>query len=320
MSNSSSAAFTFAPTQHFGLVTFSVILDDIVLPDGTTRMAWLGGGGPQTCFGAQLFQPANIDHRLAVGIASGVGHDFDPTWFVKSQVDITGLRFHDTLPTLRAWQIIEEDERRTQVWRVPMQAVGAHLNRSLDLLPPAYHPAPAFHLGIHPDQPDVAFMQAVAHLPQRPLISVEVFKGADVMPTRHQLEQWLPLCGVFSANAAEAVSLGAPEDERAAAHWLLDHGAHRAIIRMGRRGSLIADGTHTVHVPALPVKPVMGAVGAGNAYCGAFVAHYLRHGDLAQAGRAGTLAAKLLIEVDRIPIVTDALRAEAARILSSKLF
>lgn len=299
----------------FGLVTFSVILDDIVLPDGITRMAWLGGGGPQTCFGARLFEPTAADPTFPVGIASGVGRDFDTTWFVQSQIDIAGLRFHDTLPTMRAWQLIEADERRTQVWRVPMQAVGAHLDRALELIPPAYHTARSFHLGIHPDHPDVAFMQSVAQLPHRPLVSVEVFKGAEEMPTRHQLEQWLPLCGVFSANAAEAVSLGAPEDARAAAQWLLDLGAHIAIVRMGQHGSLLADGTQLVHVPALPVKPVLGAVGAGNAYCGAFVAHYLQHGDLRQAGRAGTVAAKLLIERERLPVITDALRAEAQHLL-----
>jgi len=301
----------------FSLVTFSVILDDIVLPDGSTRMAWLGGGGPQTCFGAQLFQPADPDQALAVGITSGVGCDFDPVWFVQSHIDIAGLRFHDSLPTMRAWQIIEEDEHRTQVWRVPMNAVGAHLNRSLNLLPPAYHHAQAFHLGIHPDQPDVDFMQSVAQLPHRPLISVEVFKGADVLPTREQLERWLPLCGVFSANTAEAVSLGAPENERAAAQWLLDRGAHMAIVRMGRGGSLIADGVQMVHVPALPVQPVLGSVGAGNAYCGAFVVDYLRRGDLTRAGRAGTVAAKLLIEQARLPVVDEVIRSRANVLIES---
>jgi sugar/nucleoside kinase (ribokinase family) len=305
-----------ATPPHFSLVTFSVILDDIVLPDGATRMAWLGGGGPQTCFGAQLFQPGESDQPATIGIASGVGRGFDPDWFVQSHIDINGLRVHATLPTMRAWQIIEEDEHRTQVWRVPMQAVGVHLNRSLDLLPPAYHHAQAFHLGIHPDHPDIDFMQSVADLPHRPLISVEVFKGADVLPTREQLERWLPLCGVFSANAAEAVSLGAPEDERAAAHWLLDHGARMAIVRLGRRGSLIADGAQMVHVPALPVQPVLGSVGAGNAYCGAFVVELLRHGDLTQAGRAGSVAAKLLIEQERLPVVDAAIRRRAQELMA----
>ena len=30
------------------LVAFTIIIDDIVLPDGTTHMGQLGGSGPQT--------------------------------------------------------------------------------------------------------------------------------------------------------------------------------------------------------------------------------------------------------------------------------
>jgi cytidine kinase len=51
------------------LITFSIILDDIVFPDGTTRMGVLGGGGPQTAFGMRLWSDG-------VGIAAGVGDDF----------------------------------------------------------------------------------------------------------------------------------------------------------------------------------------------------------------------------------------------------
>jgi hypothetical protein len=36
------------------VVCFTLIVDDIVFPDGTTAMACLGGGGPQTCFGLRL--------------------------------------------------------------------------------------------------------------------------------------------------------------------------------------------------------------------------------------------------------------------------
>ena len=219
---------------------------------------------------------------------------------------------------MRAWQIIDEvdgDQRRTQVWRVPFSSVRAHLDRSLDLLPAHYRQAEAFHLGIHPDQPDVGFMRSLVQLEQKPFISVEVFKGADALPTHHQLEQWLPLCDVFSANDAEAQSLGAPSNPTNAAKWLVDLGARIAIVRLGQNGSVLFDGNSAVHVPALSAKPTMGAVGAGNAYCGAFVAHYLQHRDLEQAGRAGAAVAKVLIEAERLPLVDDALRERTLALL-----
>lgn len=281
-------------------VTFSVILDDIVLADGRTYMAMLGGGGPQTCFGARLFMGAD-----EVGIASGVGADFDRSWFDAARIDTRGLRASADLPTMRAWQLIDQvghDERRTQVWRVPQAAVRAGLDRSLSLLPPAYLEAQAFHLGIHPDQPDTEFVQSLRQLPQRPLISVEVFKGADQLPEQAALSSWLSLCDVFSANTAEAISMGAPPDPSEAARWFVALGAQIVILRMGAQGSIICRDQTVVHVPALPLRHLpIGAVGAGNAYCGAFVASYLLHGDLERAGQAGALAAKLVIEVERLP-------------------
>ena len=282
-------------------VTFSIILDDIVLADGRTYMAMLGGGGPQTCYGARLFLRAG-----EVGIASGVGVDFDRSWFETAGIDLRGLRTSAGIPSMRAWQLIDHDERRTQVWRVPMAAVQAGLDRSLALLPTSYLSAESFHLGVHPDQPDIDFLQSLRQLPQRPLISVEVFKGADRLPDTEFLASWLSLCDVFSANSAEALSMGAPERPQDAARWLVAMGAKIAILRMGSAGSLVCRGDEMVFVAALPVRQLpIGAVGAGNAYCGGFVAAYLQHGNLQRAGEAGALAAKLLIEKERLPVPQD---------------
>lgn len=50
-------------------ITYSIILDDIVFPDGTSVMAVLGGSGPQTAFGMKLWTDS-------VGLVGGVGHDW----------------------------------------------------------------------------------------------------------------------------------------------------------------------------------------------------------------------------------------------------
>ena len=51
------------------LVVFTVIVDDLVFPDGTTKMAVMGGGGPQTAFGLRC-HPADLSVGLAAGRAS----------------------------------------------------------------------------------------------------------------------------------------------------------------------------------------------------------------------------------------------------------
>ncbi|HXV44494.1 MAG TPA: hypothetical protein VEC96_15625, partial [Anaerolineae bacterium] len=76
-----------------------------------------------------------------VGLVGGVGSDLPAeaqAWLAKMEIDTTGLRYSSQWPTPRAWQILEADGRRTQVWRIPGPAIGAQLARNLDKLPPAY--------------------------------------------------------------------------------------------------------------------------------------------------------------------------------------
>jgi sugar/nucleoside kinase (ribokinase family) len=133
-------------------VAFGLILDDVVYPDGATAMGVLGGGGPQTAFGMRLWSDS-------VGLVSGVGPDFPAAveaWLDQSEIDRVGLR-RTQAPTLRAWQVLKADGRRTQVWRVTGQTIGTQLSRSYEVLPEAYRVARGFHYGIHPDEPDLAF-------------------------------------------------------------------------------------------------------------------------------------------------------------------
>lgn len=73
----------------------------------------LGGGGPQSVFGYQLYhhQPARV------GLAAGVGTDFPQPcleWLRAVGCDTSAL-LPTSSPTPRAWQITEDDGRRTQV-------------------------------------------------------------------------------------------------------------------------------------------------------------------------------------------------------------
>lgn len=57
-----------------------------------------------------------------LGLAAGVGPDLPDScsaWLQGIGVDTSGLVMH-ARPTPRAWQVFEEDGRRTQVWHVWM--------------------------------------------------------------------------------------------------------------------------------------------------------------------------------------------------------
>ncbi|MFN8468079.1 MAG: PfkB family carbohydrate kinase [Caldilineaceae bacterium] len=293
--------------------TFSLIIDDLVLPDGRTYMGLLGGGGPQTAFGMKLWTSGSV------GICAGVGSNFPPEaqkWLDAMAIDTAGVRLQPQYPTLRAWQILEEDGTRTQLWRTRGSVIPAHLAFAPDLIPPAYWGARGFHFGIHPEHPNLAAMQALRA--RGTAVSVEPFRAAERRLNDEELRTLLGSCDIFSPNVEEANSLvgsGTPEEQVAR---LAAAGAPIVALRMGAAGSLVyaaAAGT-AEYIPAVPAA-VVDQVGAGNAYCGGFLVGWLETGDLRLAGRYASVAASFLVEQYGLPRPRPDMQAEAAERLEA---
>jgi sugar/nucleoside kinase (ribokinase family) len=292
-------------------IAFNIILDDIVFPDGRTAMGVLGGGGPQAAFGMKLWAEA-------VGLVAGVGRDLPEAakaWLDESGIDTAGLRVSG-LPTPRAWQVMEADGRRTQVWRVPGPVIGAQLGHSLDHLPESYRPARGFHFGLHPDEPPLDFIAGLRA--SGGLVSIEPFKPADHRPTQEALRALLTAGQVFSPNLLEARSLLGPGEPHELARRLVASRAQIVALRMGTEGTLVAEGQSRrgAYIPAVPVT-VVDTVGAGNAYCGGFLVGWAQTHDLVTAGLYGAVAASFLVEQVGVPAVTPAVRAEGRRRLEA---
>ena len=89
------------------------------------------------------------------------------------------------------------------------------------------------------------------------------------------------------------------------------------LVKRGSEGAILigADGRRKLHWPAIPV-PVIDLTGAGDAFCGGFLAGFAATGDWLQAGARGTVSASFAIG----GIGTDALfeidPTEAARRLT----
>ncbi|KAJ9523286.1 hypothetical protein QJQ45_023973, partial [Haematococcus lacustris] len=170
-------------------VCFTLIVDDIVLPSGVTYMAQLGGGGPQTLFGWEVVSQCLRKHAptpgaLTTGLAAGVGPDLPPTcvsWLQQVGVDTSGLLQHQR-PTPRAWQVFEEDGRRTQVWRGPGgegEELWDMLRPRLDTLPDHFLRAANFHIGVHPQHPPLRLLRELRQLAHAAggVLSVETYTG-----------------------------------------------------------------------------------------------------------------------------------------------
>ncbi len=289
------------------VVGFGVLVDDIVLPDGTTHMGVLGGGGIQTVFGMRAWSDR-------VGLVASVGPDWaDPVyeWLAASGVDAGGVRVRPA-PTPRAWQLLEEDERRTQVWRVPPEAIRTHLALTPDRVPSPYRRARGFHLGIHPHDFDLDFLAWLGQAGG--VVSVETFCPAEGPVPRERLEALFQVVHLFSTNELEAVSLLGSLEPPALVHGFLELGASVVVLRLGREGSLVGERSsgRLLHIPAVPVA-VAHPIGAGNAYCGAFLAGWLRTGDLATAGVHAAAAASFLVETAAPPVFAPPIPEELRR-------
>ena len=278
-------------------VAFGIIIDDIVFPDGVTRMNVLGGGGPQTAWGMAAARGSGE----AVGLVAGIGSDLDQSALAPmraADIDLDGVRLTD-LPTPRAWQVLEFDGRRTQVWRVPLPTLGAQLARDWDVLPPAYQAAHVFHWGIHPGEDgSLLFAQRLREAGR--LVGLEPFRPSDQPLSDQALGAILAACDVFSPNVLEAARITGCENEHAMLARFRDLGGRVLALRRGAAGANVWDlqQGYGVHVPAVQTA-VVDVVGAGNAFCGALAAR-LADG-LDEAACHASAAASYLIEQVGLP-------------------
>lgn len=277
-------------------IAFGIMLDDIVTWRGDVHMGVLGGGGAQTAWGMAVAAHG----EKGVGLVGGLHEEADEAVFAPLRaagVDLSGIRRSAT-PTARAWQLYEADETRTQVWRVPPPVRGEQIRRRWDDLPPAYRHARHFHWGIHPEQPDLDFARELLGTDKR--VSLEAFRAPAAPLPPDALTAIMGSCMVFSAGLREALAMAGTDDMDDAIARFGTAGCRILTLRMGDAGSLAIDFARgeRVSVPAYPTR-VIESTGAGNAYCGAFLAR-LDEGIAAAACHA-SVAASFMVEQVGIP-------------------
>jgi sugar/nucleoside kinase (ribokinase family) len=264
-----------------------IIIDDIVFPDGQTRMGVLGGGTVHAAAGMLIW-------GQRPGIASRVGPDLPDSarQRLERDFDLRGLVRLD-LPQARAWQIFEWDGRRTEIFRVDEVAPflygvtpeemaaayrvvkGVHLLRDADDLP--------HWRAIFPDA-------AIFWEPGQPFM---------IAANRGAFRAGLAHVDIVSPNLLEAQQVYGLADPAALVGAMLDDGARIAALRLGEAGSLVGarGDDHLIRVPAVPVPEIVDQTGAGNTYCGAFLVGWLDTGDVRQAAGYGAVAASFALEV-----------------------
>ncbi len=265
----------------------NLTIDDVVLPDGTTAMGLCGGNAVYAALGAALW-------RSRVALGARIGPDFPQTHLER--LERAGLELglvHVTVPCIHNWALYEPDDVRRFVNWV---GSGSHADQSIrpDDLPAAIVGADACHVAPMP-----LWIQAelVQHL-RREGVNVISLDPHDEYVTGHE-EELLALIrdvDLFLPSRTEARLLYGRDDPEAAVRAFAAAGPRVVAIKLGPEGSVVCgpDGVDH-HVPAMPVR-VVDPTGAGDAYCGGFLAAYCNRPDAVVAAFYGAVSASFAIE------------------------
>lgn len=279
-------------------ITFSnIIIDDIVLWDGTTHMGILGGAGTHALVGMRVWSDS-------LGYAAMVGPDFDDAQrqqLTKLDIDLRGVYENSACKTARAWQIIEEDDRRIEVMRTPI-ADFARFTPRFDLMPPDYVQAKGVHLmwGHTFDEifdlidrwrvanPTVRFVWEPA---------LEYLTGSA-----QEFGQLFERLDLVSPDIDQAQEMTELDDPIEMAKELLAWGAPIVAIRMGADGSIVATNQGECwQVPAIPPRQIVDVTGAGNGYCGGFLVGLVEGVSPLEAALRGAVSASFALEQFGVP-------------------
>jgi len=273
----------------------SIIIDDIVLPDGRKKNGIFGGGLTHAAMGMRVWTDQ-------VGVISSVGGDFDKDNFdlLNTYFDTSGVCVNQEVPTPRAWQVFDEDGTRHETFQTDLNQMAACIPKP-DALPDNFSQFSGIHLQCSPHEIGLWVRTLRTHdsreaSNQCQVILWEPWDEFCVPENQKLFKKNSERVDVVSPNLREARRLTGLTDPVEIVHKLRDYGARIVALRMAEAGSLVMDEDGVVSaVPAYPVNEIIDVTGAGNAYCGGFVVGYARTGNVEQAGWYGGVSASLAL-------------------------
>ena len=275
------------------VVLGNLLVDDLVFPDGRTRMGQPGGAALYASLGAALF-------GLSTGLSSLKGTDYPRAALDALEargVDLAGLREMNR-PALRTWLLYEG--RRRQVIHHLDGPTHAEVSPEPEQIPVPWLDAPAFHLAPMPFDVQRRLLAALgqragAHLSLDPYAIVR----------EDTLEDWRRMLvgvDVLFLSEDDLELPGAASDPRAALRRLAggqpDGSRLRlALLKRGAQGGVLYEVREDRFTEWKPrAERVVDPTGAGDAFAGGFLAGWLRGEGVERGLARGVVGASLAIE------------------------
>jgi ribokinase len=266
-------------------------MDDIVLLDHSCRPGVLGGGALYSAIGAQIWSES-------VGVHSVTGRDVYED--VRARIASRGLDGEGVGAIdgagLQLWLLHESETFKQQVPKLN-SATAEDMDRGRGPLPEAYRGARGFHVAPQTPEGTAKNVRMLSELPHRPVVTVDILSDELIDRRLYADLGFLHGASAFLPSEAEIVRIWDPPDIGV---WLRETASRlkcHMVAKLGERGSVVCDAQSGVliHTPAHPVK-LVDTTGAGDGYCGGFVAGLAASRPLADCAAMGAVSASYIVE------------------------
>jgi ribokinase len=134
------------------------------------------------------------------------------------------------------------------------------------------------------------------HAPEA-VITLDIWTESFFDPSPYRDPTFLTGIDAFLPSDKEVEALWGLDDLAGTMRRLASYGPRVVAVKRGSLGSLVYDRERDAlwEIPAVPIEAI-DSTGAGDAYCGGFLAGLLATGDPLEAGLRGTVSSSLAIE------------------------
>lgn len=266
----------------------NLTIDDIVLwPGGRTWMGQAGGNVLFSAIGARVW----LDE---VGILARLGSDYPQQKLDEMEARGIYPRLSKSeAPTLHDWALYEAKGGRQFINHINS---GSNEEATIDAdeISTEYLQGQAYHLAPVPTEQQARLVDRLKS--SRRIISLDPHENW-IIGHEETLFRTLQDVDFFLPSEVEAKRLFGANAPENAIQAFAKLGPRVVVIKLGAEGSLVFDALNnqTIHVPPYPAN-VRDTTGAGDAYCGGFLAGYLLTEDPLTAAQYGTVSASYVIE------------------------
>lgn len=275
------------------LVTIGwLTLDDIVLLDGTVRRKVSGGGALYSAVGAKIWE-----NHVGVHATTG-GVDFTD---VRSAISQYGIDTGSITPVpghgLELWLLHESFTDKQQVPKLA-SATAQRMDDERPDLAEGYRHAKGYHLAPQSPAGHLRNLASLGELSHSPVVTMDILSDAYVDADAYKNLAPLANLTAFLPSQEEVLRIWQPDS---VARWMHEvrtvHPNLVLAVKAGPSGSLVLshDSEKVRRVPGFPSR-VLDTTGAGDAYCGGFLAGLVRGRSTVECAAMGTVSASYVIE------------------------